>query len=233
MTTPTNGHLVHFTLHVPDLDRGRRFYSSLLRWELDEGDHPIATNLQLSGGLAQGSDPLTCYFWSNDIEATVARVRELGGASDGAATGPSGEWALCRDPQGGRFSVSWLRPDLRPTSLEPSLAAGELGYWVIPAADMAGAREFYGHVFGWEFAPGEQYAHVTNVATPGGIAMMEGDAPKAWFRVLNMEESLAAVATLGGIAGEVSSSDSGLSASCRDDQGVSFELWQPAAGLPV
>jgi predicted enzyme related to lactoylglutathione lyase len=227
MTTPPDGHLVHFTLHVPNLGRGRKFYGNLLGWELDEGDHPLAANLLLSGGLAEGDEPMTFYFWSNDPYATVARVQELGGASEGAETGPSGKWAMCRDPQGGQFSVSWLRPDIRPASLEPCLSPGELGYWVIPVKDVPAAREFYGSVFGWEFAPGEQYAHITNVATPGGLARMDGESPKGWFRVNNMAESLAKVESLGGNAGAASTSESGVSASCRDDQGVAFDLWQP------
>jgi predicted enzyme related to lactoylglutathione lyase len=36
---------------------------------------------------------------------------------------------------------------------------------------------------------------------------------------------------LGGVAGEISESPSGLSAVCGDDQGTRFSLWQPAPGF--
>ncbi len=229
--SPMPGELVHFTLHVPDLAKGRTFFSSLLGWELDDGEHPVATNLWRTGGLAQGSAPITCYLWSDDVEETVSKVRAEGGSSDGVEEGPSGKWAMCHDTEGTAFSVSWLIPEFRASEESPGAGAGELAYWVQPVVDMARARKFYGEVFGWTFAPGEEYAHVTNLKTACGLAKMEGTSPKCWFRVADMEGSLAEVVRLGGVAGEATSSESGLSASCQDNQGVAFDLWQPTAGI--
>ena len=134
---------------------------------------------------------------------------------------------MCRDSQGTRFSLSRLIPEFQPETREPRAEPGELGYWVLPMPDVAKGRDFYGPLFGWQFAPGDEYAHITNTATPGGIAKMDGDSPKGWYRVTEICAALALVTELGGTAGEASASDSGWSASCHDAQEIPFELWQP------
>lgn len=47
----------------------------------------------------------TVYFGTDDIEATVARVRELGGMVLNQVDSPVGRLAVCADPQGGVFQV--------------------------------------------------------------------------------------------------------------------------------
>lgn len=231
MSTLRDGELVHFTVHVPNLEQGRMFYSALLGWELDEGEDPLASNLKLAGGIAEGAEPMNLYFWAGEIERVAQRVRDAGGRCEQIATGHSGKWAMCHDNQGTQFSLSWLVPEFRPPGGGAAVCSGELGYWVIPVPDVATGKEFYRHVFSWEFAPGEHYAHILNTTTAGGLAKLEGDSPKGWFVVDDIEAALVKVEQLGGTAGETSASDSGLSADCRDDQGMALSLWQPAQDI--
>ena len=104
-------------LHTTDLDAAKGFYGGVLGWEWSEfKDSPepyfVITNQghQNGGvtGLAQPGIPPNwlVYFAVEDIDAAVAKVQELGGAS---VTGPidTGVWkiAVVQDPQGGTFAL--------------------------------------------------------------------------------------------------------------------------------
>lgn len=109
--------------------------------------------------------------------------------------------------------------------------AGELGYFVIPVGNVERGKAFYGRLFGWQFEPGETYAHVKNTDPPGGLNQEQGAHPRVWFRVDDIQAAVARVRELGGEAANPQRSDSGWSSDCRDDQGTYFSLWQPAPGF--
>lgn len=109
--------------------------------------------------------------------------------------------------------------------------AGELGYFVIPVPDIERGKTFYGRLFGWQFEPGDSSAHVADSDPPGGLNLEEGSHPRVWFRVDDIEASVALVRELGGEATDPKESASGWSSNCSDDQGTYFALWQPAPGL--
>jgi len=220
---------VHFTMHVADPARAARFYGSVLGWKVSEASHWQVEGLALpGGGIDTGSGPTTIYFSCEDVALTVAKIRALGGTTEDPTEGRSGVWSHCRDNQGTQFALSWLIPEFRPP-LAPVARQGELGYWYLPTADLAKAREFYGDLFGWEFLPGDTYAHIANCPVPGGIAVAPGDTPVPYFRVDDMQAALATVRELGGQPGTADESDSGWSVACIDDQGTDFWLWQDAA----
>jgi uncharacterized protein len=109
--------------------------------------------------------------------------------------------------------------------------AGELGYFTLSVADLARAQAFYGAVLGWEFAPEETSAHITNLSTPGGLEVADKPAVATlYFRVDDIEAGVARVRAGGGQAGEIVDSPSGRNAACHDEQGTPFSLWEPAAG---
>lgn len=111
----------------------------------------------------------------------------------------------------------------------------QLGYFTLDTPDVRKARAFYAALFGWTFderASHPAYAHVANSAPSFGIRKGERkDFPHLYFRVDDVAALCARVTELGGKAAIPSESPSGLSAVVSDDQGVSFSLWQPAAGL--
>jgi predicted enzyme related to lactoylglutathione lyase len=108
----------------------------------------------------------------------------------------------------------------------------ELGYFTIGVPEVARAQKFYGALFGWTFSDvSEEYAHVNNTKLPFGLNRgAAADLSSFYFRVENIEPIAAKVKALGGSVGEITKSPSGLGSLCTDDQGVKFNLWQPAEG---
>jgi predicted enzyme related to lactoylglutathione lyase len=119
-----------------------------------------------------------------------------------------------------------------PPPAEAAPAPG-LGYFTVDVPDGARAAAFYGALLGWAARPGSQPGgyHVENIDPPGGI-----DGSKAtpgvtvYFRVDDVAAAADRVRALGGTVLEEAAYPSGGNASCLDDQGVPFQLWQPAPG---
>jgi predicted enzyme related to lactoylglutathione lyase len=138
--------------------------------------------------------------------------------------------APLRNRRGGRKLTRYV-------SKEAVMAGGagvcEPGYFTISVETLDKAMDFYGALFGWEFESEADaiYAHVANTEFPFGL-VEDGaqDAGNIYFRVEDIDFMVDRVYDLGGSAGEVQESDSGLSAVCLDDQGTRFSLWQPAEG---
>ncbi len=112
----------------------------------------------------------------------------------------------------------------------------QLGYFTIDTQDIEKARAFYGGLFGWRFddaASTPTYLQVADAQPPFGFVKVERakDFPHLYFRVEDVAALCERVAELGGKAAVPSESRSGLTAVVEDDQGVSFSLWQPAAGF--
>ena len=110
----------------------------------------------------------------------------------------------------------------------------QLGYLTIPVLDTPRAMAFFGAVFGWTFDPssGPAGAHVDNVHPPIGLSRGgPTDYSNLYFQVPDIAGALGRLVALGGAAGEISESPSGISAVCGDDQGTRFSLWQPAPGF--
>ena len=109
------GQLVHFEFPVKDADKGEQFFSSLFGWKFsrpDMGgfDYRMVQTAEQQGGAVypvQGdeSGPII-YFDTDDIDASLARVRELGGEAEDKQPIPSIGWfARCKDPDGNAFSL--------------------------------------------------------------------------------------------------------------------------------
>jgi uncharacterized protein len=112
----------------------------------------------------------------------------------------------------------------------------QLGYFTLDTLDIDKAKAFYGALFGWRFdeaASGPTYAHVADSDPAFGFTKVERarDFAHLYFRVDDVDALCARVTELGGKAAIPSDSASGRSVVVSDDQGVSFSLWRPAAGL--
>lgn len=104
------GELVYFTIGVSDAGRAQAFYGALLGWRFEAGSSPDGYQIpdaKPPGGLHGGAEApgVQVYFAVEDIDAAVARVRELGGDADEPVHGAHGAYASCRDDQGTRFSL--------------------------------------------------------------------------------------------------------------------------------
>jgi predicted enzyme related to lactoylglutathione lyase len=113
---------------------------------------------------------------------------------------------------------------------------GELSFFELGVDDMQRARNFYGSLFGWEFADEGGGATIETPNIRGGLHGGDpGASPYVFFRVDDLEAALARVGQLGGEPGEdVGGQDPdtiarfGRFVLCKDDQGSSFGLHQPA-----
>jgi hypothetical protein len=112
-----------------------------------------------------------------------------------------------------------------------TVEAPGLGYFTLNAPDPDRANAFYGALLGWQTHPSGQGYHIENVSPPGGI---DGSATEPgvtiFFRVADVTATAARVRELGGTVLEEAIHPSGGNARCLDDQGVPFQLWQPAPG---
>ena len=108
------GRLVHFELPAERTERAREFWGSLFGWTFSSWDAPVEDHMTQAGGdpggaiypSQQGERGPVVYFDVDDMDATVARVRELGGEADDAMAIPGVGWfARCSDTEGNRFSL--------------------------------------------------------------------------------------------------------------------------------
>jgi uncharacterized glyoxalase superfamily protein PhnB/predicted enzyme related to lactoylglutathione lyase len=102
------GDLFYFTLPTTDLARAQAFFGAVLGWQFMSPDNGHVENIAAPpGGLNQSADVgARLWFVVDDIDAAVAKVRELGGTSTDPVLYDSGWSAECTDDQGTVFSLS-------------------------------------------------------------------------------------------------------------------------------
>ena len=120
--------------------------------------------------------------------------------------------------------------------------AGQMVHIEIPAGDTAKAREFWNGLFGWEFqayegSPSEYLMTRISDSQGGAIAAAEGSArgTRVYFDVDDINAGAARVRELGGEASDAMPVPGmGWFATCSDNEGNDFGLWQtdPAASPP-
>jgi predicted enzyme related to lactoylglutathione lyase len=112
------GEITFFELGVEDVERGRAFYEALFGWRFEPGPSGqgfVIGTPTVEGGM-HGGDPGASpyvFFAVDDLDAAVARVRELGGTIDEMDVGGEdeetdarfGRFKLCRDDQGSPFGL--------------------------------------------------------------------------------------------------------------------------------
>lgn len=108
------GRLVHFEFPAQDAARAKDFYTGLFGWNFGPWEGPVEYYMTEAGGDPGGAvypsesgerGPIV-YFDTDEIEATLARVRELGGDAEDKQPIPGVGWyAHCKDTEGNSFSV--------------------------------------------------------------------------------------------------------------------------------
>ena len=108
------GKVVHVEIGAGDTDRAQGFWSGVFGWEVGppmsaEMDYRMFQMSEDQGGAIFASDErgnLRLYFDTDDIDATRAKVHELGGQAEGKTPVPGHGWfAECRDTEGNGFSL--------------------------------------------------------------------------------------------------------------------------------
>jgi uncharacterized protein len=107
--------LVHVEFPAQDAGRGKKFWEGVGGWTLNDAGMPGGQYLMwqegdqggavyaMEGAPASGT---TVYLGSDDIDADLAKVRELGGEAEDKQPIPSTGWfARCKDSEGNEFSL--------------------------------------------------------------------------------------------------------------------------------
>ena len=106
----TAGKVVWFEIPATDTGRARSFYGSLFGWQFQQFEGGPEYHLTYEGGgaiqPADGQSGPLVYFGSGDIDASIARVRELGGqATDKHEIPGVGFSSHCTDTEGNSFGL--------------------------------------------------------------------------------------------------------------------------------
>jgi hypothetical protein len=105
--------IVHFELPSADTDRAKGFWGGLFGWTFAGMDgsfeYFMTQGEEPTGGIFKsddaGSGPIV-YFNTENIDAGLAKIRELGGAADDKQPIPRMGWfARCKDTEGNSFSL--------------------------------------------------------------------------------------------------------------------------------
>jgi uncharacterized protein len=109
------GQMVHLEIPTGDTAKAREFWGGLFGWEFQayEGspsEYHMTRFSETTGGAIMASDGSTkgprVYFDTDDINASVEKVKELGGETDGAQPVPGMGWfAACTDSVGNQFGL--------------------------------------------------------------------------------------------------------------------------------
>jgi len=108
------GEIVHLEIPADDTGKSQAFWGALFGWQFESypgpseyhmtriGDSQGAAITNMEAGK-QGTRP---YFSVDDIDAGIARVRELGGEASDKMPVPSMGWfSTANDPHGNEFGL--------------------------------------------------------------------------------------------------------------------------------
>jgi uncharacterized protein len=105
--------IVHFELPADDVDRAKGFWSGVFGWTFEGMEGPF-TYLMTKGEepvgaiypSQEGERGPVVYMPTDDIDATVAKIRGAGGSADDKQPIPTIGWyARCKDTEGNSFSL--------------------------------------------------------------------------------------------------------------------------------
>jgi predicted enzyme related to lactoylglutathione lyase len=106
------GNIVHFELNAKDPSRAKRFYSGLFGWKYKDSEIPgleyyLIDGVEPGGAINPTPEPgPVVYFDTENIDASIAKARELGGKADDKQPIPGQGWfAGCVDTEGNKFSL--------------------------------------------------------------------------------------------------------------------------------
>jgi len=176
-------------------------------------------------GPGDGKPPVSLHLSVPDVDAAMARAEAAGATVERPATDePYGRGGRLIDPYGHRWMLQTSPADAGPTP-----KPGDAVYLTLNVPDGRRALDFYGAVLGWTAVPGRvpdgwQVEGPTPMVGIGGGSDEPGTVPM--YAVDDIEVAVAAVRTAGGEAGGIDRQAYGLSALCRDDQGLPFYLGQ-------
>lgn len=240
-------------LTTTDLAGAKHFYSELFGWSTSDqpaGDHGVYTMFlkggRQVGGLFQRTDEMAAqgippnwmgYIAVEDVDKSVAKVRELGGqvVVEPMEVMEEGRMAVISDPTGAVVSL-WQA--LKHRGAGGFGDPGFLCWSELATRDTDTAEAFYQGVFGWTNTKQDMgtfvYTTFSHQHPFGGMMAMDekwGDAPPHWmqyFAVVDCKDSARRAAELGGnvCVPPTEIPQVGTFAVINDPQGATFTILQ-------
>lgn len=159
---------------LPDLEAGKRFYGELFGWTFRAGEGPYAdaySGGKLVAALAAKQDgrmPTAwgVYFATDDIVASVARIREAGGQviTEPVRAGRAGVLAQAADPGGAVFGL-WQAGDRE--GFQKQNEPGSFCWTEVHTRQKDRVDAFYEEVFGFQGTDLAQDAEPFQDTEPG------------------------------------------------------------------
>jgi len=214
------GKFTWYDLMTTDIESATKFYTALIGWELESwtgsGEMPYTMWKGPKGPLGgvmplpddakkMGAPPnWIAYVFVPDLDATCAKVTELGGQVVVPPTEiPNvGSFAILQDPQGAVFAGLSSPEDLSGPDEPPQV--GQVSWHELMTNDYEAAFAFYSTLFGWEkgeamdMGPemGGTYQMFARKGTPlGGMfnRPAQMSAPPMWIYYIRVDDVEASV----------------------------------------
>ena len=109
------GEIVHIEFPSRDADRAQAFWHGLFGWDFQDSGMPGMNYRMAQTGAGSGAAVFAAdehpghpsfYFATTDIDASIAKVRELGGTADDRSPVPGHGWfAKCSDSESNAFHL--------------------------------------------------------------------------------------------------------------------------------
>jgi len=118
------GQLVHFEIEAQDADRAQSFYEKVFGWSFGDSGMPgidyrmTRTGETQGGAVYKGDKPGTrplVYFDTDDIDTSLAKVREAGGDAPDKQPIPGVGWfAHAKDTEGNEIGLFQSDESVQP-----------------------------------------------------------------------------------------------------------------------
>jgi len=253
MTSAQNP-FVWYEFMSSDVAAAKAFYGKVVGWKFEDVPVSGMTYSILRAGERQigGMMPIPQHLrdaglkpcWAahvgvNDVDAAVAKVRQLGGKVHREPTDiPNvGRFAAASDRQGAHFLM--FKPS-QPGERTFSRTPGDVGWHELHTTDWANAFEFYSAMFGWtkgdpfDMGPMGIYQLFKIGGVPVG-GMFNSPAAQArcfWLYYFNVEDIGAAAGRISDNGGKIMHGPQevpggGWIVQATDTQGAAFALFAP------
>ena len=113
---------VHIEIPATDTSKAREFWGGLFGWQFEAYPGPSEYHMtsigDRTGGAITNMEPgergTRAYFDVDEIDAGIARVKELGGEASERMPVPNMGWfSVCKDPHGNEFGI-WQTDESAP-----------------------------------------------------------------------------------------------------------------------
>jgi hypothetical protein len=215
----SKGYFVWHDLFAPDPARAAEFYQALFGWRLDTQDMGTGpytmfgvgeTLLGGFGPAAEGPPRWISHISVDDLDAAVAKIRDLGGSTQESFPVPGvGSIAFATDPEGAEFSAFQdENPDYQPELPNGIQPGGAIAWHEVASGDQQKADDFYSAIFGWgvvawPFEDGEYHGlTIGDVPVAGVFQKPDAAIPSAWTIYFeapgSIDEAAESIKQLGG-----------------------------------